>query len=817
VKHPGLAVLQFLGIACGVAAVIGMALSAQSALASFARAVDFLRGKSTHVMERPAGPMEESVLTGLMRDPAVKYFSPIIDRKIRLTRGESVRVLGVDPFLDRHVRPELSNTPFDKTNRQSTDQYIDFLLKERAILLEKKLAIELGLKPGDSLSTTKGDFLILGLFPNPSGEPIMLMDIAHVQQLFDLAGKIDRVDLIISDETGFISRWKDGYRVQSHRQRKETLVAMLAAFRLNLEALSLLALFVGVFLIYNTTTFAVVSRRRDAGILRSLGAQNREIVFAYLVEILLFGILGGAIGAVIGYLLAHFLVNLLGSTISNLYFFLRPTDPPWSAATILVGVVIGGGASLLGGFLPLLELVRIDPVQTLGGRTVSRKSRIKTQKVAGIGLAIMAVSVILLVLSFINVYVGFAGVFAFILGFSLLTGAILIVLGPAMKWLLYHLGGLPGKVAAGNIRQNLSRTSVAVSAFMVALSLSIGLGSMIGSFRQSLVWWMNTQLRGDLYISTITETQVPEDFYDKLKTMPDLGGVDPFRNAQVIYNGVQISVSSIDASVLQRYTQFGWLRGGNENWNSVKQGGVIISESFSRRFNAQEGDTVTLEGIGGPVTLSVGAVFYDYTTEHGLIMMDRKTYISIYGDRTINSLGIFIDPGNPRRAEVLAEVRRRAQERNLPVLTREQLQGNILALFDSTFAVTRSMRLLAIIVAFFGITGALLTLFLERRKDFGIYRALGFSTSQIGTMTVLEGLGMGLVSFLLSTVGGTALAVMLIKVINLRSFNWTIFYYPEWQPYVVTGIVAICASLGAALYPLWKVCRTYPQMQIREE
>jgi putative ABC transport system permease protein len=198
-------------------------------------------------------------------------------------------------------------------------------------------------------------------------------------------------------------------------------------------------------------------------------------------------------------------------------------------------------------------------------------------------------------------------------------------------------------------------------------------------------------------------------------------------------------------------------------------------------------------------------------------MMDRSTYIRIYGDRTINSLGIFIDPGNPRRAELLAEVRRRALERNLPVLTKEQLQGNILALFDSTFAVTRSMRLLAIIVAFFGITGALLTLFLERRRDFGIYRALGFSTSQIGIMTVLEGLGMGLVSFLLSIVGGTALAIMLIKVINLRSFNWTIFYYPEWQPYVMTGIVAICASLGAALYPLWKVCRTYPQMQIREE
>jgi putative ABC transport system permease protein len=420
-------------------------------------------------------------------------------------------------------------------------------------------------------------------------------------------------------------------------------------------------------------------------------------------------------------------------------------------------------------------------------------------------------------MSFLHVYVGFAGIFIFLLGITLVTGAVLIFVGPALKWILYHLGGLPGKIAAGNIRRNLGRTSVAVSAFMVALALSIGLGAMIGSFRQSLLWWMNTQLRGDLYISTITDTQVPEDFYREILAIPGLGGVDPFRNVQVTYKGTQISISSIDASVLQRYTRFGWLKGGNENWDGVKRGAVIISESFSRRFRAKEGDTVTLEGINGPEALKVEAIFYDYTTEHGLIMMDRATYLRLYNDRTINSLGIFIDPDNPRRQELLEEVRQRARTRGLPVLTRNQLQGNILALFDSTFAVTRSMRIMAIVVAFFGISGALLTLFIERRKDFGIYRALGFSTSQIAVMTLLEGLGMGIVSFLLSTATGTALAIMLIKVINLRSFNWTIFYYPAWQPYVLTGAVALCASIGAALYPIWKVRRTYPHMQIREE
>jgi putative ABC transport system permease protein len=121
------------------------------------------------------------------------------------------------------------------------------------------------------------------------------MDIAHAQKLYGLEGQVDRIDLILSDESNFRSRWKDGFLIQSGRQRSGTFSAMLDAYRLNLEALSLLALFVGIFLIYNTAMFAVVSRRRDTGILRSLGAKRCEIVAAFLTEILILGVIGGAL------------------------------------------------------------------------------------------------------------------------------------------------------------------------------------------------------------------------------------------------------------------------------------------------------------------------------------------------------------------------------------------------------------------------------------------------------------------------------------------------------------------------------------------
>jgi putative ABC transport system permease protein len=807
-RRRSLSLLQVLGIGCGVAAVIGMLFSARAALFSFSRAIDFLNGRATHSLEGVAGPIPESALAGLIDEPAVISFSPVIDRRLRLENGEAVRLLGIDPFLDRAMRPEVFRVPGD----------FSFILDPGVVLLDRQTASRLRVHEGDAIRTSRGAFKLLAVFPSPTPEPLIVMDIGHAQDLFGLRGKIDRVDLILGDEASFVSRYRNGFRVESKKQKEQVYAGMLRAFRLNLEALSLIALFVGVFLVYNTAMFSIASRRKDAAILMSLGASRREIAAAFLTEILIFGLAGGLAGGLFGYGLSRFLTGLVGQTISNLYFFLKPEPLPWSWSMAAFGAFFGCFASLLGSFFPLLELARVDPIKILQPKTATRSSAAGIKRTAWAGLASLGLTVLLLLLSSLHVYVGFAAAFAFLFGSSLLAGMILVFVSPLLKRALSLVGGLPGRMAAGNIRQNLSRTSVAVAAFTVALSMSVGLGSMIGSFRESLIWWMKTQLNADLYIGSTSEgVEVPEDFYRELAAMPGIGGLDPYRNAQVIYKGHSVSVAGVSADVLQRYTHFGWLKGGNEHWDRVKRGEVIISESFARSFKVSPGDAIELQGRSGPARLKTAAVFYDYTSEHGVIMMDRSTYIAVFGDHTINSLGVFVDRANPERGRILDAVRSRAHRVGLPAFTQAELRASILSVFDSTFAVTRSMRMLAIIVAFFGIAGALLTLFIERQREFGIYRALGLSVRQASAMTFLEGLGMGMVSLALSIVIGTVLAVILIKVINLRSFNWTIFFYPAWGPYLAAGVTALLASMGAAVYPIWKVLRTYPHMQLREE
>lgn len=817
VRRRSLSTLQLLGIAVGVTAAVGMMLASRSALQSLESAVDFLRGGATHTLERPAGPLEEKVLAGLLTDPAVRTVAPVIDRQVRLEGDEKIRFLGLDPFLDREIRSITDRIGESGGNDVRQRVFSAFLFDPGSVLVDAGTAKRLGLSAGSILKTSQGPLRVVYVFPNPTGEPLIVADIGHAQEFFGMRGTIDRADMVIIDDEPFRARWARGFKIESNHQKAETLASLLGAFELNLQVLSLFALFVGVFLIYNTAMFAVVSRRRDAGILLAIGASRRQIAAAFLVEVLLLGAAGGALGGVFGYLLSGFLVKVVGNAISTLYFFLKPAALPWSFWNLAGGIFLGAAASLIGCLPSLLELGRVQPVRVLQGRTASRSAPKKTKKVALSGALCLVVAAILFGLASLHIYVGFAGAFAFLVGTSLFTGLAIVLSVPVLKPFFSRTMGLSGKIAVGNIRENLGRTSVAVAAFMIALSLSIGLGAMIESFRRSVVWWMNSQLRGELYISTKGDVNVPEEFYEELRAMPGIGGIDIFRNVPITFRGKPASVTSIDASVLQRYDRFVWFEGGGENWEPVKGGSVIVSESFSRRFDVKKGDRITLEGADGPGDLAVTGVFYDYSSEHGVIMMDRSTFLRLFRDRTINSLGIFIDETNPDRGQIIAEVKRRARARGLPVATREEFHKRILDIFDGTFAVTRSMRVLAVIVAFFGIAGALMTLFVERRKEFGIYRALGFSTGDMARMTVAESVAMGLISFIMSMLVGTAFALILIKVINLESFNWTVFYHFTLQPYLVTALTALAASLAAAAYPVWSVFRKYPAVQIREE
>jgi len=813
-RHRALAALQVLGVACGVAAAVGMSLAARAALEGFSGAVSFLRGAATHALQRPAGPLEESLLPRLARDPAVRALAPVLDRRLRLGTGEQVRLLGVDPFLDAAMRPALA--PDSLTGEEGRRRLIELLTGPPAALVERGLATAHRLAPGGTLETARGPLRVAGTFANPAGEPIVVMDIGKAQRLLGAEGVVDRVDLVLGDEAGFRGRWADGFLVQSGAEQGATAAAMLEAFRLNLRALSLLALLVGVFLVYNTAMFAVVSRRHDAGVLRSLGAGRGGIAAAFCAEVLLLGCAGGALGGALGYGLARMLVGTVGGTISALYFFLRPAPPAWSWVILPAGAGLGCAAGLLGALVPLVDLARTAPVQLLGRRAPRGDDERRASLAALAGCGLMAASFAAIALSR-GALAGIAGSFGVLLGLTLMTGRALVALGPSLERTLARLGGLPGRLAAGFIRRSLGRTAVAAAAFSVALSMAIGLGTLISSFRGSLDAWMRAQINADVYVGRAGETAIPESFADEVRALPGVAGLDLYRYAPVLHRGQPTHVQAVDAASLERFARFSWTSGGDEHWGAVRRGAVVVSESFARRFGVRPGERIALAGREGPREFDVEAVFHDYTSEHGVVLMDREIWFGLSGDRTVNTVGAWLEPGHPAREATAAAIERLAAAQGYPAQRREGLHRGIRDVFEATFAVTRSLRALAVVTAFFGIAGALLTLFTERRREFGVLRALGFSSGQVAAVTLLEGLGLGLASFALSVVSGTVVAVLLIRVINLRSFHWTVFHHPAWEAYAIAAAIAVGASLAAASYPAWLVHRTYPQIQLREE
>ncbi len=218
-RRKGLSLLQFLGIACGVAGAVGLTLSAKSALAGFSLAVDSLGGRATHSFENPAGPLDESVLKDLASDPAVAAFSPLIDRRVRVGASLSARLLGIEPFLDRFLRPGIGLGAADPSDPAP----LGFLTEPDAVFVDALLAREAGAAVGGRIGTSLGSLLVRGIVPNSSGEPLVLMDIAQAQERLGLRGRVDRVDLVLGDEAGFRARWESRGVVRTGEERKKLL------------------------------------------------------------------------------------------------------------------------------------------------------------------------------------------------------------------------------------------------------------------------------------------------------------------------------------------------------------------------------------------------------------------------------------------------------------------------------------------------------------------------------------------------------------------------------------------------------------------
>jgi putative ABC transport system permease protein len=847
-RHPGQFGLSAMGIAMGVALFVAIAVANGSVRRAFLRSAETLAGRATHVIGAGPGGVPERLWARLRRAGVAPVGAPVVEGDVmREPGGEVLHIMGVDVFAEAQVRPALA-----WAGTAATGKVGRVLTEPGAVVLPTATAARLGLGVGSTLAVRAGARLsqlqVVGLVDTTSGGAdlagtgnLVLMDVASAQELLDLHGALSRLDLVLSEAEVIQVQalLPAGVTLERAGARAGALSQMTRAFDLNLTALSLLALLVGAFLVANTLTFAVLRRRRELAILRTLGAVPADIVRMVLIEALVLGTVGAGLGVGFGVALARSLVGLVSRAVNDLYFVVDTPPVSVTAAPLLMGLALGLGGSVVAAWPAARQAAATTPQAVLLRSALEARSRGGARRLWFAGWGALAVAGLLVALPTQSLVLAFAALFLVVTGVAALAPAITqaAVRGCARLARARGQGRGQGRPLAGplvrlalaNVSGSLSRTGVAVAALATALSVSVGVTVMVHSFRQSVVAWLDATLVADVYVtapqlvSSRTEARLPADLPARLRALPEVAGLSTYQGSFVALSRGRVFLVALDLDARQKRALRFLAGDGERAWAAFDAGeGVFVSEPWSSKYQRGVGDVITLPGRKGPVTLPIVAVFRDFGAESGTVMIHHQAAHRFFRERggpgaAPSSIALFAASGVSADAVASAVQRSARSGEALLIRPSKTLRDMSLVIFDRTFAVTRVLQLLSLLVAALGVMGALLARALERTREVGLLRALGLSPSGVGRLLALENAIVGVMAGALAAPLGLLLAVLLVHVINRRSFGWSLDFTLAPSALLVAPAFGLLAALIAGLPPRAMARRISPAEALRDE
>ena len=857
-RHPWQSVLMILGITLGVAVVVSIDLANASASRAFDLSTEAVVGRATHQIVGGPDFLDDQVYSKLKIDGGVDAAAPVVTDYVASPQlgDRTLQLLGVDPFAEPPFRDYLT----DK-NGIPIGQLTRFLTEPGAILLSRDIAAQFGYEdcgavrePADPASDNCGITLeiggqthhaqVVGLLESEDQlskralDGLILADISTAQEFTGRIGLLDRIDLILDQSCKDVMTQGNcpqiehiqailpaNAQLQTVEARTGAVEQMTAAFRLNLTALSLLALVVGMFLIYNTMTFSVVQRRSLLGTLRCLGVTRKEIFRLIVGESLIVGVVGAAFGAALGTLMGQGAVRMVTQTINDLFFVLTVRGIQIPLTSLLKGGLLGILATVMSAAPPAWEAASVSPRSALTRSTLETKTQRAVWYAAALGLFISIAGSLLLTIPTHNLVISFAATFAIIIGFALMAPLFTKALMNITTNLTGRVLGSLGRMAPRDVINALSRTGVAIAALMVAVSVTIGVSLMVGSFRYTVITWLEETLQGDVYISApglaAAQPSIPLDpkVLPIIQDWPGVRRADVLRSATVDSPSGPVHIAATNNPTLVDERIFLSASGEAEEMRKALDGGaILVSEPLANRLGLiGKGNALTLFTETGAYDFPITGIYYDYASTQGTVLMTLSTYRKYWNDTSLTAASLRLDMGaDPDQvADDLAKALKPIQR--LQIRPNQALREEVLVVFDRTFAITRALQILATIVAFVGILSALLSLELERQRELGILRAIGLTTRQLWSLVMVETGLMGGVAGLLAMPTGFVLAVILIYIINRRSFGWTLQMQVEPTPFLQAIGVAIVAALLAGIYPALKISRTVTSEALRSE
>lgn len=824
-RHPVQLALALLGICIGIAVMVAVDLANGSARKAFELSMETINGRATHQVIGGPGDIDEDIYVELRVVHGYTRIAPLVTGYAGID-SRSLTLLGVDAFAEQEVRS--FTTPGDASGGRLPLR--ELLTTPGAVLMSVQRAAQAGLAVGDRFELTANGrvqaAVLVGELGNDAGDSavndLLVTDIATAQAWLAKRGRLSRIDVVLPEspqaERALQEQLPAGVQLLPASGRSRSVTEMSTAFATNLTAMSLLAMLVGVFLIYNSVSFAVLQRRALFGTLRALGVTGRQVFCLILREAVALGAVGAVLGVVLGLWLGQHLLGLVSQSINDLYFRVSVSEiaiSPWSIAK---GVGAGLLATLAAAVVPAAEAASVSPRLSLSRSTLEARTGTALSRLALAGLGMVLAASLLLWVSGDSLVAGLAALFLLLLGVALWIPPLVRLAATVLAPVARRIGGSAARIAIAGVAASLSRTGVAVVALAIAVSATTGVTIMVDSFRASVSNWIGQSLQSDFYVGVADGSPIVPALVDDLVTIE---GVAEYSSSRRVWLETDAGLTRLVALQMAPRSAAGIeLLDAQPDavWPAFEaQAAVLISETLAYRRDLGAGDALYLMTTRGRRAFTVAAVYRSYDANAGSVLMNRGLYDTFWNDDAIDSLGIYLQNGADATL-VMQRLQSMAEGRQLLVLrSNQELRALSLSIFDRTFVITDVLYWLAVGVAIIGILGAMLALQMERAREFGVLRALGMTPLQLGGMVTLQSGFMGALSGLAAIPLGLLMARVLIDVINRRAFGWTMPV--DVDPVIVwTSLgLSIGAALLAGIYPALRAATRRAALAMRED
>jgi putative ABC transport system permease protein len=559
-------------------------------------------------------------------------------------------------------------------------------------------------------------------------------------------------------------------------------------------------------LVFQALDGAVVRRREEIAILRSLGVEPERIRRAWLLEAAVLGLIGGVLGLILGWAGAQGAVRGVGQTVNSLYYATAvqsaSLDPVEAAAALLLAIT----ASLVAGGWPARQAATTPPAQLIG-RNRAQTGTAAPRWVLPTALMLLVIGAALATLPALRLEGGsrislaaYGSALTWLLGAGLLAG----LLPPFLMRRLTSWDGLsaPTRLGLSHLRQPTGRHRLAIAGLVCAVAMTAGMAILVGSFDTTLRGWIESTFMADLYVSSegaqsaSTQNRIRPETWKALVSDPEVVAANVVQALELQLPGGSTLLFGGNPAFMRDQARIAWREEPTDDalWDPARNSGLAMaSESFSHRFQLHRGDTLTLPTPTGPRRITLAGIFSDYGNERGSLVIQREHFASWFGDELATS--VIAKLRDPDQGS-LVRARWKANYPGLAVYTQPHLRSEALRIFRQTFAITDALELIGIAVSVLGLGFTLASLLWERRNDLTTLRALGFRHSEIAWATTLESVLTALVGILVGLVASLALGWLLIHRVNVQTFGWTLETDPPW---LWLGGLALAVLAMAAL------------------